>query len=56
MGGKLLVNFFYAGNVGHLIEALRYALGYHMADPERRISLVVNSQSPTELVELCPFV
>ena len=29
----LLVNFFCAQQVGHAIEALHYANGYHAADP-----------------------
>jgi hypothetical protein len=52
----LLVNFWYAHPVGHAIEALRYCLGYHRADPTARICLVLNSATPTELAALCPFV
>lgn len=52
----LLVNFWYAHPVGHAIEALRYCLGYHTADPTSRISLVLNAATPTELAALCPFV
>ncbi|HEY9472709.1 MAG TPA: hypothetical protein VIS06_02535 [Mycobacteriales bacterium] len=52
----LLVNFWYAHPVGHAIEALRICLGYHRADPTVRVSLVLNSATPTELANLCPFV
>ncbi len=52
----LLVNFWYAHPVGHAVEALRYCLGYHRADPSRRISLLLNGATATELAGLCPFV
>jgi hypothetical protein len=52
----LLVNFWYAHPVGHAIEALRYCLGYHRADPSLEISLLLNGASPTELAGLCPFI
>jgi hypothetical protein len=52
----LLVNFFYCAPVGHAVEALRYCLGYHRADPSRRISVVLNADTATELAGLCPFV
>ncbi len=57
-GGRrtLLVNFFYAHPVGHAVEALRYALGYHIADPALRIDLVLNRATATELADFCPFV
>jgi hypothetical protein len=53
---SLLVNFWYAHPVGHAIEALRYCLGYHRADPSLEISLLLNGATPTELAELCPFI
>jgi hypothetical protein len=37
----LLVNFWYAHPVGHAIEALRFALGFHLADPSLRISVLL---------------
>lgn len=56
MVSSLLVNFFYAHPVGHAIEALRYCLGYHRADPELRIGLVLTTTTPTELAGCCRFV
>src|SRR6187397_1137162 len=53
---SLLVNFWYAHPVGHAIEALRYCLGYHAADPGLRISLLLNAATATELGGFCPFV
>ena len=53
---RLLVNYFYAPPMGHVIEALRYALGYHRADPGRLVSVVLNAASPTELARLSTFV
>ncbi|HEX5493503.1 MAG TPA: hypothetical protein VFX70_02880 [Mycobacteriales bacterium] len=55
-GPTLLVNHWYTHPVGHAIEALRRCLGYHRADPCARVSLVLNSATPTELADLCPFV
>jgi hypothetical protein len=55
-GHSLLVNFWYAHPVGHAVEALRYCLGYHRADPSLRISLLLNGATAVELADLCPFV
>jgi hypothetical protein len=55
-GARLLVDFYFAHPVGHVIEALRYALGYHRADPDLRIGLVLNGSAPTELAGLVPYV
>ena len=52
----LLVNFWYAHPVGHAIEALRYCLGYHRADPSLRLSLLLNAATAVELADFCPFV
>ena len=54
--GSILVNFFDAHNVGHVIEALHYCLGHHKANPESRLSVLLNALAPTELAGLCPFV
>ena len=54
--GSMLVNFFEAHNVGHVIEALHYCLGHHKADPGSRLSVLLNALAPTELAQLCPFV
>jgi hypothetical protein len=56
VGDSLLVNFVYAQQVGHVIEALHYAHGYHVADPSRRISLALNARTATELAALAPFI
>ncbi|MET0133823.1 MAG: hypothetical protein ABW215_09540 [Kibdelosporangium sp.] len=53
---RVLVNFFYAHPVGHAVEALYYCLGYHAADPEREIAVVLNSATAVELADFCPFV
>ena len=53
---RILVNFFEAHNVGHVIEALYYCLGHHKANPESRLSVLLNALAPTELANLCPFV
>jgi hypothetical protein len=56
MPESLLVNYMEFANVGHVIEALRYALAYHSADQSRRIGVLLPSNSPWELALLCPFV
>jgi hypothetical protein len=53
---RMLVNYWYAHPVGHAIEGLRYCLGYHLADPSLRISLLLNGATPFELAECCRFV
>jgi len=53
---RVLVNFFYAAPVGHAVEALRYCLGHHVADPTREIAVALNAASAVELAGLCPFV
>jgi hypothetical protein len=52
----VLVNFVYAHQVGHAIEALHYANGYHAARPDRAVSVALNAATPTELTRWCPFV
>jgi hypothetical protein len=54
--GSILVNFFEAHNVGHVVEALHYCLGHHKANPGSRLSVLLNALAPTELAGLCPFV
>jgi hypothetical protein len=56
MAQRLLVNYWYANPVGHAIEGLRYALGYHVANPELTISLLLNAATPVELARCCPFL
>jgi hypothetical protein len=56
MPESLLVNYMEFANVGHVIEALRYALAYHAANPSREIGVLLPSNSPWELAAFCPFV
>jgi hypothetical protein len=56
MPKRLLVNYWYAPPVGHAIEGLRYALGYHVANRELRVSLLLNAATPVELARCCPFL
>jgi hypothetical protein len=53
---RLLVNYWYAHPVGHALEGLRYCLGYKAANPELRVSLLLNQATPVELARLCTFV
>jgi hypothetical protein len=52
---RLLVNFFYAHNLGHAVEALHYCLGHHRADPTREIAVALNGATAVELADFCPF-
>jgi hypothetical protein len=36
---RLLLNFFYAQPVGHTVEALHYAHGYHLGGAEVSVAL-----------------
>lgn len=49
---RVLVNMVEAHNVGHAIEALRYALGHRAAAPDAHIGLALNAATPTELASL----
>jgi hypothetical protein len=53
---RLLVNYWYASPVGHAVEGLRYALGYHAAEPGRRVSLLLNRATAVELAGCCSFL
>jgi hypothetical protein len=52
----LLVNYWYAHPVGHAVEGLRLALGYKAANPDLRVSLLLNGATPVELAHCCPFL
>lgn len=56
MPERLLVDYWYAHPVGHALEALRYCLGYKTANPELRVSVLLNEATPTELARLCAFI
>jgi hypothetical protein len=53
---RALVNFFYAHPVGHAVEALHYAHGHHVADPELEVSVALNAATAVGLADVCPFV
>lgn len=55
-GPRLLLNFVYAHPLGHAIEALHHAYGYHVANPSLKITLLLNAATPWELGELCPWI
>jgi hypothetical protein len=53
---RLLVNFVYCQQIGHVVEALHYANGYHAAYPSRRISVTLIENTATELTRYADFV
>jgi len=56
MKKTLLLNFVYWQPVGHVIEAVKYAKGFHDANEDLEISVALNSRSPTELTEGCDWI
>jgi hypothetical protein len=53
---RLLVDFFYAQQLGHAIEALQYCVGHAAAVPGREVSVLLNAATPVELAGWCPSV
>lgn len=49
MQKTLLLNCVCYRPVGHMVEALKYAKGYHKANPNLDIYLMINSETPFEL-------
>ena len=56
MTDRLLVDFFYAQQLGHAVEALQYCVGHVAAVPGREVSVLLNAATPTELAAWCPAV
>ena len=52
----LLVNHVYYGPVGHVVEALKFARGFHEANSGLEIHVALNRDSPTELAGACPWI
>lgn len=53
---SVLVNFVYCHPVGHAVEAVQHCLGYRMADPGRRIGLVLKANTAVDLAAWCPHI
>ena len=56
MSHSLVINWAYSDPVGHVIEGLQHAYGYHRANPGLEISLIVNSASKHEICASCPWL
>ena len=56
MKKKLLLNWVYYRPVGHIIEPLKIAKGYVLANKNIDVYLVINDESPTALCEACPWI
>src|SRR5262245_1553870 len=52
----LLVNWLFYEPVGHLVEALQHAHGYHRANPERELHLFLHAATPIEVARALPWV
>lgn len=58
MTRRLLLNWVYYLPAGHVVEALQHAHGYHVANPEVEISLLLNADAGAalRLTEGCPWL
>lgn len=52
----LLLNYVYYNPVGHIVEALKVAKGYHDANPGLEIEVLLNQRAPVELARACPWI
>jgi hypothetical protein len=53
---RLLLDFVYDNPVGHTAEALKYAKGFAIANPDVEVHLVHRSDAPYELAEGCDWI
>jgi len=56
MKKKLLLNWVYYRPVGHVVEALKLAKGYALANKDVDVYLSLNAASPTELADGCSWI
>jgi hypothetical protein len=56
MKKKLLLNYVYWPPVGHVLEAAKYAKGFYDANNNLEISVLLNKDSPNEMIKLCPWI
>lgn len=56
MKQTMLIIYVYWPPVGHAVEALRYSLGYHTANPDVEISILLEKNTPFYLADLCPWI
>jgi len=58
MTKRLLVNWVYYLPAGHVVEAIQHAHGYHAANPDLAISLLLNADAgkAVQLTEGCPWL
>lgn len=53
---RLLINFVYCRPVGHVIEALKFARGFYLANKNLEIHLILNGQTSYELARACKWI
>jgi hypothetical protein len=56
MRKRLLINWAYYSPAGHVLEALQHAHGYHVANPDIEISLLLNGATALSLTEGCSWL
>lgn len=53
---KVLLNWLYYRPVGHVVEALKLTKGYHDANKNIEMHLLLNADSPVELADACGWI
>ena len=56
MKKKFLLNWVYYRPVGHVVEALKLAKGFALANSDIEVYLLLNSASPIELASACDWI
>ncbi|MBI3971748.1 MAG: hypothetical protein HY332_10715 [Chloroflexi bacterium] len=52
----MLLNYVYYNPVGHVAEALKFARGFHVANPGLQVHLLLNRDAPYELASACDWI
>lgn len=53
---RILVNHVYYSPVGHVVEAIRYARGFHDANPGSEVHVALSEGAPWELCAGAPWI
>lgn len=53
---RILVNHVYYSPVGHVVEAIRYARGFHDANPGSEVHVALSDGAPWELCDGAPWI
>lgn len=56
MKKTLLVNWVHCKPVGHVVEGLKLAKGYGVANRNLEVHMMLNADAPVELTQACPWI